>query len=390
MKTKQAFLSRPTVIATILIASISLFSCQKATTNFNPVNSTTGGGSVNFNAGPGVNTGGFVFSTLQYNNNLIVGGNFTSAGNTTTNNIAQWNGNAWAALDSGLNGNVYAMTTYNGNLIVGGSFINAGNKAVNGIAQWNGTSWSAMGNGFSLLGSSYGIFDLQVYNNNLYAAGQFDSVSSTNAMNLAVWTGTTWKSVAKMPQNSLINVLAVYNNQLIVGGLFDSIGGIAANNIAAYNGTTWSPILTGTSYSVFALATYNGNLYVGGDFTTAGGVVTNGIAAWNGANWQALTTGVNGAVYDLFVQGTNLVVAGSFTTAGTANFNNIAQWNGSNWLSPYGAGATLNSATSIISPAVQTLSLFNGNLIVGGYFNVLNTLPANNIGQWNGTNWSAL
>ena len=40
---------------------------------------------------------------------LYAGGDFTTAGGSAANNIAQWNGSSWSALGSGMNGSVYAL-----------------------------------------------------------------------------------------------------------------------------------------------------------------------------------------------------------------------------------------------------------------------------------------
>jgi|GEM_PF-5414703 len=88
--------------------------------------------------GSGMNVS-FVWSLTVYNGNLIAGGYFTTAGGTSANRIASWDGTGWSALGSGMGGTnpyVYALTVYNGNLIAGGPFTSAGGKAAAAIAQW--------------------------------------------------------------------------------------------------------------------------------------------------------------------------------------------------------------------------------------------------------------
>src|SRR5689334_19541210 len=79
----------------------------------------------------------------------------------------------WQPLGSGIEGPaVYAMVSYNGELIVGGNFNSAGN--INGtrfIAKWNGSSWSTIGPPNHFTGPVYA---LTVYNNELIAAGNFN------------------------------------------------------------------------------------------------------------------------------------------------------------------------------------------------------------------------
>ncbi len=67
------------------------------------------------------------------------------------------------------------------------------------------------------------------------------------------------------------------------------------------------------------------------------------------------------AVYD---DGTGpaLYVGGEFTIAGDVLANNIAKWDGTNW-SPLGSGMQGGGSTS-----VSALTVYNGELIAGGYF----------------------
>src|SRR5438128_4511642 len=67
-----------------------------------------------------------VYATAVYNGRLIAGGTFTTAGGSTVNHIAQWNGSSWSPLGSGMNNEVWALTVYNGALIAGGIFTTAG------------------------------------------------------------------------------------------------------------------------------------------------------------------------------------------------------------------------------------------------------------------------
>ena len=83
---------------------------------------------------------------------LYAGGDFTTAGGSAANNIAQWNGSSWSALGSGIQVAmirpcVYALAVSGSTLYAGGDFTTAGGSAANYIAQWNGSSWSALGSG---------------------------------------------------------------------------------------------------------------------------------------------------------------------------------------------------------------------------------------------------
>ncbi|MCH9057150.1 MAG: hypothetical protein IIB55_00825 [Planctomycetes bacterium] len=77
-----------------------------------------------------------------YIGELIVGGNFTTAGGMEANYIARWDGTAWSPLGSGMGGfpapllSVYTLTEYNGELIAGGWFTTAGGQVSAYWARW--------------------------------------------------------------------------------------------------------------------------------------------------------------------------------------------------------------------------------------------------------------
>jgi hypothetical protein len=96
---------------------------------------------------PGMN--GSVYALTVYFNQLIVGGNFTTAGGTSANRVVAWDGSSWSPLGSGMNDIVYGLTVYGNKMIAGGGFTTAGGTAANRIAAWDGSSWSPLGSGMN-------------------------------------------------------------------------------------------------------------------------------------------------------------------------------------------------------------------------------------------------
>jgi len=189
-----------------------------------------------------------VFALTVYNNRLIAGGAFTTAGGVTANRIAAWDGATWSALGSGINGSVSALTVYANKLIAGGAFTTAGGVAANRIAAWDGATWSA----------------------------------------LTLGSGT----------NNYVRALTVYDNKLIAGGEFTTAGGDSAKYIAAWDGATWSALGSGMNFYVYALTVYDNKLIAGGAFTIAGDKASCYIAQW--------TKGVAGAPVEPLVNHPNL------------------------------------------------------------------------------------
>lgn len=303
-----------------------------------------------------------------FNDELIAGGNFTTAGGVSASNIARWNGASWMPLGTGTSGtfpDVLCLYVHGNWLIAGGSFTSAGGISTNRIARWNGTIWRRLGPGFDS-----GVFALGAYDGDLIAGGQFGESGGggggggSEFNHIARWNGQNW-----LQMNSGINldVRAVTNEstEFIAGGeSFDPA-------IHRWNGLYWQP-MDNVIGPIYALAVYDNELIAAGGFTQIGGANANYIARWNGTSWQSLGSGMNGWVYSLLVCNGKLFAGGSFTLAGGANAKRIACWDGTNW-APLGTG--MNST-------VNALALFNGELIAGGSFTTAGDVTVNRIARW--------
>jgi hypothetical protein len=180
--------------------------------------------------GNGIATYGEIRALTVYNNYLIAGGSFDSAGNIKTHNIAAWSDtwNMWYPLGKGINGTVNALTVYNGYLIAGGSFDSAGGMPANNIAMWDGSSWRPIGQGVN-----GPVYSLTPYNNYLVIGGKFTMAGGNPANNIAEWLNNRWFTLGAGTSNT-VNAMTVYNGNLIVGGYFDTAGGIPSNKIAQW------------------------------------------------------------------------------------------------------------------------------------------------------------
>jgi hypothetical protein len=177
-----------------------------------------------FSLGAGVG-GGAVNALTIFNNELIVGGSFTTAGGQPASRIARWNGSAWHPLGAGLNNSVYALSVYNSQLYAAGSFTTAGGASASRIARWSGSAWSPVGTG--LTGTPLA---MTVFNGFLYVGGGLTNAGGVAVSNLARWNGTTWSSGGTI--NNWINSLSVVdafqflnNEVLILGGDFTQQAG---------------------------------------------------------------------------------------------------------------------------------------------------------------------
>ena len=354
---------------------------------------------------------------VDSNGKIYVGGSFSSIGGLTLlNNIASWNSTTgWSAIGTGttkgVNGIVYSIAIdSNNNVYVGGRFTTAGAAStgtitVNNIAKWNGSTWSAIGT------QTVGVTDQTnnpenstVYsiiidiNNNVYFGGTFSLINGAGSVNnIAYLNNTTYilSGVGSSAGNYGVVgtsvrsiILDTKNNLLYISGKFSSIyngsgGTISSPNIASYNITTssWSTLGSGlgsaNSSTAYTLGIdSNSDIYAGGDFTTAGGSTANKIAKWTkGTNtWSAITfnstNGTSGTVFSIVIDNLDkLYVGGNFATAGGVSVNNIAKWNGSLWTSyDYFSTKGITGSTGATPAPIYTLFLTTYYLYIGGEF----------------------
>jgi hypothetical protein len=315
---------------------------------------------------------------------------FSTPGGDHYSSISKWDGAAWSTLSPGMNRTVQAITVSGPNVYAAGTFTTAAGPSgsnslviADHVAQWNGQGWSALGTG--IRGSSHtdmlGLA-LATIGNDIYVGGEFYIAGGQGARNIARWDGTGWSALGSGLGGSAgeVYALAVIGTDLYAGGNFLTAGGVTAEHVAKWDGNAWAALGSGTDGEVMALAVIGTELYAGGSFNTAGGMPIAKIARWDGSGWSALGPGITGTVYALAVKGTDLYAGGVIGTAGGLPASNIAKWNGSSW-SPLGLG---------VNNRVTALAVVGADLYVGGRFTTAGGIPAKAIANWDGSSWTAL
>lgn len=340
----------------------------------------------------------FIASSLGNDGkNVYAGGQFNYAGLVNANSIARFDGQKWNALGSGLGPasalpSVYTITTTNNNIYVGGTFSTAGGISAPDIAQWDGTNWYALGN------PGGEVFGIAVQPSGVYAVGAPYSSATGNFGSpfFEVWNGTSWTSVLVVPpapENGYcavpfntptlgMDAIACMGTNIFVGGSF-SIGTFdppqGSQGILRYDGTYCYSVGTGFNSNVVALAVINTNLYAAGNFTNADGYAANQIAMWNGLNWTNVGGGVvgSGTVFSLGTMGNYLFAGGSFTNMGGVAASGIAEWDGTNWYA-LGSGVVYSGKGT-----VDAITSIGPDLYVGGTFRFAGGKSSYYFGHWN-------
>ena len=374
---------------------------------------------------------------------LVVGGEFTSAGETPVASIAAWDGATWSSLGSGMHLPTFgpvvrALHVHQGALVAGGDFSRAGGASADFVARWENDTWSGLGP--TGLGFDGLVVDFLVHNEQLFAAGNFQQAGSIDATHvarwndgwlpmgqglrrdstsvyaltvfdghphaavttvsgdssvsfLARWTGSEWLQISPRT-NSYISCIVEYAGDLVAGGWFTHAGDVAASAIARWDGSQWRTLGAGMSGQyrpeVRALQVFQGVLFAAGSFDRAGDVDAANVASWNGTGWASLDGGLTGSIYanayDLATYGDQLVAVGDFDHAGEVAANSVAGWDGANW---HALGDGPQGDWDL--PAfVLSVATSGEQLVVSGLFDRVGGSAARNIAQWDGTTWKPL
>ena len=301
---------------------------------------------------------------------------------------------------SGGNRKVSCMDVYNNELIVGGDFTSIGGIVASGIARWNGLKWSNVGQA-NLFNSN--VKDIIQYNNKLYFT----------ADKLYVWDGIILQAVTYLNGNQQLNIdgqgdLHVFNGDLYIVGSSKLIkyNGVTASDITInspvkgspkclddfnnnlylgtdeglfrYQNNTWTDItgITNTPPNIIDIEKYNNELYVLGYFGSIGGITAYNFAKYDGNNWSLtsfpdnsslnMNTQPGNITYNcgtnhLRVMNNELYFAHYFVGAQAqiARFSPVVKFNGTNWVQIALNPSVGGGGCSII---------YNNHLYCGGQF----------------------
>jgi hypothetical protein len=180
-----------------------------------------------------------VYDAEIYQDDLYVGGNSFDIGSNSFRDIVVYKNGTWQTVGNGIAGIasvVDKLLVYKNELYVGGLiWRNAGNIG-DGIQKWNGTSWSDLGMGLRAgtnpNTSQPHVYDIKVFNNELYVAGVFNYADSLPANSLAKWDGEKW---CNFPTQDFINtngVVDIYHDTIFTGCGYDTLNGDTINYLA--------------------------------------------------------------------------------------------------------------------------------------------------------------
>ena len=323
-------------------------------------------------------------------NSLYAGGNFLLAGGIPCYGIAKWSGGTWDSLSSGtypnpgssITGSVLDIEKFGEDLIISGLFTKVGGKSISGIAKWDGNEW------FSVGGSTGGsVLQMEVYQNELYVVGNFVNIGGIQSNGIAKWDGQRWIDLSQNFNINCDNINASKHLATLIhfNGVLHVAGNIncsvtSEERIYKLVGTQWvqvGPDINGNAW-INKLCIYQNRLYVGGYFVAQGNNIDNNIFSLVGNVAYSTSGGVTPwNVFDMFEHKNELYVCGQISIAGGDSVGRIAKWNGTQWIN-----TGISIKRSNMNPnfgQLHSFTEYNGKLVMGGGFDMINESPVFNI-----------
>jgi trimeric autotransporter adhesin len=311
----------------------------------------------------------------------------------------------WIPMNQSPNEMVYSFTEFQGKLITAGKFNQIGSIPANRIAAWDGSNWTSLGKGMRGGSSPFGtfIYDSRVFNNELYAWGDFDSAGTILAKDIAKWNGSTWSTFGT-GSNGIVYSVAIYNNELYAAGEFGSMGGTIANYIAKWNGTSWQQLGNNSLQGQYVshLYEFQNNLYAVGRIDFVNNKPCHNIAKWNGTLWDTVGTGLEwntqgsgSGLYEpkfVMTEWNGKLLVGSGGAENNPNYTvEIKQWNGSSWSVFSNNTYPLQGSPSSAFTKVRKFYPLNTRLLACGGITPSSD-GRSHVYEWNGgtNNWDAI
>ena len=226
--------------------------------------------------GSGLNTGGRI-NVMAVNGNaeslLFVAGSFDKIDGVAANSIAAWDGAGWHTLGNGVIGEIYDMEyiEFNNKLIVVGDFYLPGDPSKQNVALWDGNNWTGLQTGD--MGGKVLTLSTSFYD--LYIGGDFTMLNGQPAKNAgkakSEFNGTyTWVFTDVISVDSTVRCITRNGDYVLFGGDFThtsvnnpSGNQLTVNHMAYWYYDNWHTEFTNQLPSITAAYIENGYVVCG-------------------------------------------------------------------------------------------------------------------------------
>lgn len=359
--------------------------------------------------GTGLSRSGFSYSVamravaIMPTGDVIVAGDFNTAGGVAAGGVARWDGTSWAALGTGateFNYAVYPNRTRllprpDGELLAAGNFVRLAGSAVNGAARWTGTEWVRLGTGIP--GAQVAVRDgVLMSNGDLIVTGVGFFGTWQSSQRFARWNGTEWQPLAG-GAGGMTSPEQLF--PLDGGGLLavqpPVSGGSSLAFLNRWRDGAWTEIgrfsgqLRGGVTSVLTIQRLNsGELFIGGNFTQVNGMPARGMVLYDGMRFKPVEIGMSASCRSLLsLSNGEIIATGMFETVDGQWVGGAVRGDGVNWEPLH----VPDSPSAITSRYITKLiELANGDLLGVGNFGSQSSTSYSLVARWTGDRWVPL
>lgn len=362
--------------------------------------SAIGTGALDMDWNPSTNGDIRSFVLSETDNQLYVGGRFSTIGGVSRNGIARLNTSGGAIVDAtwnptatlhGFLGDVRVLALAGSTLYAGGLFSEIGGQPRNSVARLStadGTAdhWNPDAGESAFSGQRREVHALLLASDGsrVHLGGTFNKVDAADALSFATVEKNTGDLIAGFEDLDIgspgeINALVKSGNDLYFGGYFFRVNGEPLQHLGKLDTTTGQVVNwdAGFGGQVFALAVDGASVYAGGRFTDVGGLERNHIAKLSGADAAvdaAWNPDFSGDIHALLLQGNALYVGGKFSKVNNTYRQRLAK---------------ITADTGTLDPAwdpavnndVYVLTHSGADLFVGGRFSEIGSLSRNRLAK---------
>ena len=377
-----------------------------------------------------IETNAWVHQLLEFDGQLVAGGDFTMANGTEAAYMLGWDGYVVHASFQGLESRPEDLVIHENQLHAVGWISDMGEPARGWVQSWSGSQWELLGSG---LLENHASIRMASTDGDLFILGMRWTGGPTEDFVLR-WTGSIWEDYFVDQDAQYFRDLVIQDGKFWLGGRFDDLRGSGSTNLAWHDGDDWHapfPGGRGCDGPVLSMAVHEDRLLIGGGFRMAGDNDSPIVADWTGSEWsempdwqdlegnpvkpplesrtqavaslddQLLATGNWGEYSGFIAQRTDDEEPWNLTS--TESYRSILVWGDHVYAStnehpdpervirrPLAGGdwETLGVTGGI--GAIEAIAIWNGHIVAGGFFLSMGGEPADGLAIYDGESWSEL
>ena len=217
------------------------------------------------------------------------------------------------------------------------------------------------------------IMDVYPFEGDLFIVGGFTEREGNTCYWSAKYNGSSYVNQSTLIGGSGLDEMAAFNNELYCTG---SLSNGFSTGLSVWSGSTWnSGASFNTSHSGIFADEFESTLYVGGDF----GVLSKKVSGLGSFTEVATVDGFNKSIQAIDKYNGDIIIGGNFDVSSTdVTLNNVARLDGTT-LAPMGDG---------VNGDIFAIAVYNSELYVGGKFSEAGGQSAKYIAKWDGSSWS--